>query len=241
MKKIVGKEKAVGENRTLVITDLHGCYDECIELLQKMAFDEENDTLINLGDIIDRGPKIYETFVFLRDLKERMGDRCVLIRGNHEQMMLDALENGGRDKDLWYYNSGEKTVYSFLHHKHRIHEFTDWFGEMPYYWSNENYNCVHASMTDPDPAKNTIETLIWGRGTDYSGKTVMTGHTPYRIPLYFLGGQYGKIQEDVWTVLPETGMIALDTGCVYGNRLTGMVIRDNGTFLVTSVQSNYKK
>ena len=96
----------MGEKRTLIITDLHGCYDECIQLLDKMAFDEENDTLINLGDTIDRGPKIYETFTFLRDLKERMGDRCILIRGNHEQMMLDAIENGGSDKDLWYYNSG---------------------------------------------------------------------------------------------------------------------------------------
>ena len=231
----------MGDSRTIVITDIHGCYDECRELLQKMAFDEKNDTLVNLGDTIDRGPKIYETFVFLRDLKERMGDRCVLIRGNHEQMMIDALYKGGRDKDLWYYNSGEKTVYSFLHHKHRIREYIDWYEKMPYYYATEKYNCVHASMTEPDPAANTIETLIWGRQTDYEGKTVLTGHTPYRMPLYFLGSHYGKIQEDVWTVLPETGMIALDTGCVYGNRLTGMVIRDNGTFLVTSVQSNVKK
>ncbi len=231
----------MGEKRTLVITDLHGCYDECIELLERMAFDEENDTLINLGDTIDRGPKIYETFVFLRDLKERMGERCILIRGNHEQMMLDAIANGGRDKDLWYYNSGKKTVDSFIHHKHKIKEFLDWYEAMPYYYATEKFNCVHASMKDPDPAANTIETLIWGRETDYSGKTVMTGHTPYRVPLYFLGGNYGKIQEDVWTVFPETGMIALDTGCVFGNRLTGMVIRDNGTFLVTSVQSGVKK
>ena len=229
------------KSRTLIITDIHGCYDECRELLRKMDFNEEIDTLINLGDTIDRGPRIYETFVFLRELKERMGDRCVLIRGNHEQMMLDAIAEGGRNKDLWYYNSGEKTVYSFLHHKHRIQEFLDWYEAMPYYYVTETFNCVHASLDDPDPEKNQIETLIWGRGTDYSGKTVMTGHTPYRVPLYFLGGQYGKIKEDVWTVLPETGMIALDTGCVYGNRLTGMVIRDDGTFLVTSVQSIVQK
>ncbi len=231
----------MGEKRTLIITDLHGCYDECRELLDKMAFDEENDTLINLGDTIDRGPKIYETFVFLRDLKERMGERLVLIRGNHEQMMLDACAEGGRSRDLWYYNSGEKTVFSFLHNKHRVQEFLDWYEAMPYYYAAENFNCVHASLTDPDPAANAIETLIWGRDTDYSGKIVMTGHTPYRAPLYFLGGQYGKIKEDVWTVLPETGMIALDTGCVYGNRLTGMVLREDGTFFITSVKSNVKK
>ena len=43
------------EKRTLIITDIHGCYDECGALLEKMSFDEETDTLINLGDTIDRG------------------------------------------------------------------------------------------------------------------------------------------------------------------------------------------
>ena len=36
-------------------------------------------------------------------------------------------------------------------------------------------------------------------------------------------------------------MIALDTGCVYGNRLTGMIIREDGTFMVTSVPSGVSK
>jgi len=226
--------------RTLVITDLHGCLDECKNLLAKMGFDEETDTLVNLGDTIDRGPKIYETFVFLRELKERMGDRCVLIRGNHEQMLLDAAWTGGRNKDLWYYNKGDKTVFSFLHHKHRYQEYLDWYEDMPYYYVTDKYNCVHASLLDPDPEKNETDTLLWGRDTAYEGKLVLTGHTPYRAPIFFQGESYGRIQEDVWTVLPETGMIALDTGCVYGNRLTGMTIRDDGTFLVTSVPSGVK-
>ena len=50
------------ENRILIITDLHGCLDECLQLLEALHFDEEKDTLINLGDTIDRGPQIYETF-----------------------------------------------------------------------------------------------------------------------------------------------------------------------------------
>ena len=44
----------MGDNRTLIITDLHGCYDECLQLLDKMGFREEEDLLINLGDTIDR-------------------------------------------------------------------------------------------------------------------------------------------------------------------------------------------
>lgn len=224
-------------HRTLIITDLHGCLEECVKLLEKMSFDEEKDTLINLGDTIDRGPLIYETFLYLRGLKERMGERCILIRGNHEQMMLDAIAEEGRSRELWYYNSGEKTVYSFLFHKHKIQEYLSWYEEMPYYYVTPRYSCVHASLKDPDPAGNEINTLIWGRDTNYEGKLVMTGHTPYKAPIYFLGEGYARIQEDVWTHLPQTGMIALDTGCVYGNRLTGMIIREDHAFLVTSVAS----
>ena len=108
---------------------------------------------------------------------------------------------------------------------------------MPYYYIGERFQCVHACLKDEDPAKNDVETLIWGRDTEYDGKLVLTGHTPYRMPLYFQGGGgVAVIEEGIWTKLPETGMIALDTGCVYGNRLTGMVIKKDG-FIVESVAS----
>lgn len=222
--------------RVVIITDLHGCFDECRQLLDKLSFDKTKDMLINLGDTIDRGPRIYELFVYLRELKEEMGDRCVLIRGNHEQMMLDSGDSEW-NKQLWYMNSGQKTVYAFLNHKHKIKEFRDWYEQMPYYYIDERFQCVHASLKDEDPAKNDHETLIWGRETDYSGKLVLTGHTPYKVPLYFNGAQpMGVIKEEVWGNLPKKGMIALDTGCVYGNRLTGMVI-EGDRFKVESVPS----
>ena len=223
--------------RVVIITDIHGCLDECRELLDKLSFDKTKDMLINLGDTIDRGPRIYELFDFLHGLKEEMGDRFVLLRGNHEQMMLDATGGSKADKELWYYNSGEKTVFSFINHKHKIQEFRSWYEAMPYYYTEERFQCVHASLKEEDPAKNDVETLIWGRDTEYDGKLVLTGHTPYRMPLYFQGGGgVAVIEEGIWTKLPETGMIALDTGCVYGNRLTGMVIKKDG-FIVESVPS----
>ncbi len=226
--------------RIVIITDLHGCYDECRQLLNKLSFDKDRDRLINLGDTIDRGPKIYEVFEFLRGLKEEMKERCVLIRGNHEQMMLDSIDRKGFGKRLWYMNSGEKTVFSFISHKHKINEFRDWYEQMPYYYVDERFIAVHACLVDEDPGKNEIDTLIWGRDTDYTGKLVLTGHTPYRIPLYFNGlNSTGAITEDRWGRLPTNGMIALDTGCVYGNKLTGMVIEED-RFMVTSVPSTVK-
>jgi serine/threonine protein phosphatase 1 len=92
-------------------------------------------------------------------------------------------------------------------------------------------------MKDEEPEKNTVETLIWGRDTDYEGKLLLTGHTPYKVPLYFCGSSpVGEITEGMWGRLPARGMIALDTGCVFGNRLTGMVI-EGDRFKVESVES----
>ena len=48
----------------------------------------------------------------VRKIRLEMGERCILIKGNHEQMMLDAA--GDRMMmNLWYTNGGEKTVRSF--------------------------------------------------------------------------------------------------------------------------------
>ena len=56
--------------------------------------------------------------------------------------------------------------------------------------------------------------------------------------MYFCGrDSVNTITEGMWGTLPEKGMIALDTGCVYGNRLTGMVIEED-RYKVMSVKSN---
>ena len=149
--------------RVVVITDIHGCLNECKRLLEKLEFDKSCDRLINLGDTIDRGPQIYEVFEFLRALKEEMGDRCVLIKGNHEQMMLDATRDSADKKtykNLWYMNSGEKTVFSFISHKHKINEFREWYEQMPYYYTEERLQCVHACLTDEDPRKHDAFVLL---------------------------------------------------------------------------------
>lgn len=235
--------------RTLVITDIHGCYDEMMRLLEKMHFNSASDVLICLGDTIDRGPKIYEVFQFLLQLREVMGRRLILVRGNHEQMMLDATDeelSASERRDnlrLWYYNSGQMTVQAFERHGHPITEFRSFYTAMPLYYVDNRFNAAHASMREESPADNDPETLLWGRGTEYTGKLVLTGHTPYKFPLWFLGdgsgkSAYARIPEGKPCELMATGTMALDTGCVFGNRLTGIIIEDR-RFVAVSVDSRY--
>lgn len=77
--------------RTIIVTDIHGCYPEFVNLLKKVSFQQDQDTLIILGDIIDRGAYSYEMIEYVRELQKNMKERCIVIRGNHEQMMLDAV------------------------------------------------------------------------------------------------------------------------------------------------------
>ena len=102
--------------RTIIIGDIHGCHQELLMLLAKVQLDREQDKLISLGDLMDRGDRSFQVFETFRVLKADMGERCVIIRGNHEQMMLDASVNPFA-RILWKQNGGGKTIKSFYRHQ----------------------------------------------------------------------------------------------------------------------------
>ena len=69
--------------QTYVIGDIQGCFDQLIELLKLVKFDETNDHLICAGDIINRGPKSLETIQYLSNLPN-----CTVTIGNHDLYLL---------------------------------------------------------------------------------------------------------------------------------------------------------
>ena len=87
---------------TYVMSDLHGMYNEFMQMLELIKFSEE-DTLYILGDIIDRGDKPLEIVDYVIEHKN-----IILLRGNHEQMYMDYYK--GRDYANWtQYNGGHTT------------------------------------------------------------------------------------------------------------------------------------
>lgn len=81
-----------------VVSDIHGCYQWLMDELQRRHFDPCADLLISVGDIIDRGP---DSVKCLQLLHEKWFQA---VRGNHEQMALDAIESN--DFALWAMNGG---------------------------------------------------------------------------------------------------------------------------------------
>ena len=126
--------------RTIIIGDVHGCFKEFAELLEKCEIGSE-DRLILLGDLMDRGPKSREVFEKVCEMKASMGDRFCLVRGNHEEMLLDAVLN--QNESLWKSNGGMKTKSSFGPEKQKLIECADWIKvNMPYYQEFEREELI---------------------------------------------------------------------------------------------------
>lgn len=79
--------------------DLHGCFALLMNRLRQLRFDPQADLLISVGDLIDRGPQSADCLGLLPCRWFRA------VRGNHEQMALEALESG--DMRLWQMNGGD--------------------------------------------------------------------------------------------------------------------------------------
>ncbi len=232
--------------RYVVITDIHGCFDKMRELLAKVQFDGEKDMLILAGDLMDRGPKNVECFLYIRDLKAAMGDRFVYILGNHDQMLIDAEEPGFRfrhgKRELWYYNGGDLTTEAFRKAEIPLQDAAVWLRENTVlYYAGEGFRVLHADILN-DCALSEIprHTAIWGRTVAdknlYHGPFTLLGHTPMRTAVWFQGDGRMAVQvpEEKLFRLPEVGAMILDTGGVYGNKFTAAVIED-GTLMLHSV------
>lgn len=197
--------------RIYAVGDIHGCYDKLLELIDKMDIDFEADTLVFLGDYIDRGPQSFEVVAYLAELKQRYSN-TIFLKGNHEEMLEKYLS--GEDRITYLVNGGQQTLESYMNRPRPEGEpaipstHLEFFKSLRIYYETQNYIFVHAGLKNKVPLeKQKTEDLLWIRRRfieskyDY-GKMVVFGHTPLHEPL----------------LLPNK--IGIDTGAVYGNRLT---------------------
>ncbi|QIF00190.1 metallophosphoesterase family protein [Roseimicrobium sp. ORNL1] len=169
--------------RTFAIGDIHGCLMAFETLLSIVPF-QPGDTLVTLGDYVDRGPD--SCGVIERLVKWHGETNLITLQGNHEIMMLMAHE----DKDVirdWCDAGGDATMASYLERKYPEIPSAHWdFLEktLPYYES-ATHIFVHATV-DPDrPMNQQPDHMLywerfWNSSRHVSGKMVICGHTPQR-------------------------------------------------------------
>lgn len=166
------------ENRKklFVVSDIHGYYTLLKEALDKAGFDPENEDhlLICCGDYFDRGSENYNVLKYIERIKNK-----VLLRGNHEDMLLEIFDRGYMQLHNQI-NGTVETIIEFFG-KYSIDEWgridvsgksrmldrvTDFISEMQDYFETKNYVFVHGWLPTKENCEGVQIDSKWRNASD---------------------------------------------------------------------------
>lgn len=200
--------------KIFAIGDIHGCISHLDRLVAQLDMDEEEDTLVFVGDYIDRGLDPKGVIDYIIDIRKNIRN-VVCLLGNHEEMFLNYCLDG-RDEDLYMSNGGMDTLASYGFSRRGTGELIlppshrEFFAGLRTYHETDDYIFVHAGLRPGIPLdQQDRNDLLWIRfefiKSRYDfGKTVIYGHTPVSLD----------------KPLIDKNKVNIDTGAVYGGRLT---------------------
>jgi serine/threonine protein phosphatase 1 len=201
---------------TCVIGDIHGCITPLMELLEHVV--DRADSIIFLGDYIDRGPDSKKVIDEILGLKRRHR-QVITLMGNHEFMLQNYLL--GYDEGVFLQVGGKETLTSYgiapetghaqagLSIPEAHHAF---FNELQLYWEDRCAIYVHAGLQPGvHISRQSREACLWIRNefirSSYAfDKPVVFGHTVFKKPFI------------------KKNKIGIDTGAVYGKKLTALLL-----------------
>lgn len=202
----------VRTGRRLIVGDIHGCKRTFVKLLKKIDFSAEDELYI-LGDLINRGKNSSGVLNHIIMLKES-GYNITTLRGNHEQMLLNIIENepekihsflrSQKSEDLLGSNGYVKTKYINL------------LKESPYYVELDNFILVHAALDlSSDNIFENKEFMLFSRyqrgsTAKLNGKQLIHGHVATNIKI---------IKNSIAEKFP---IISVDNGCIYTTERKGL-------------------
>jgi len=192
-----------------VIGDIHGCIKTLRTLIEDQIQPGRRDKIIFVGDYVDRGPDSKGVLSYLMELR-LMGYHLVMLKGNHEDMMVRSVYSSEARKN-WFYNGGMPTLRSFgVRDASEVPDhFLEFINTLDYYHIMEDFFIVHAGLNFnlPDPLAD-LEGMLWIRNKSVlpekiGNRRMVHGHTPVPVE---------KIKEAVES---NSYDIDLDAGCVY--------------------------
>jgi len=256
---------------TYVIGDVQGCYQPLMQLLQKISFDQNNDTLWFTGDLVNRGPQSLEVLRYVHEL----GDKHQTVLGNHDLHLL-AVAAGTQTQ-----HDGD-TLNDILSAPDKD-ALLDWLRHRPLLIKYEDYVMTHAGLAPAwtvekaqalaheveivlrgKESKKLFEHMYGNQPDQWSDE--LTGYDRLRCIInYFTRMRFchadgrlnlsnkGAVKDKEENLLPwfevvpranadaniifghwaalegvvdVPNLFALDTGCVWGNKLTAMRLGD---------------
>ncbi len=216
------------EEKIFAVGDIHGCHKQLVTLLTRLPLNKDRDTIIFLGDYINRGPdtrKVLDTLVEIQHTYAHP----VFLKGNHEQALLayadtgdveivpflrvigveaTASSYGARVRNLQHLACFPPDHQAFLRNlqfSHRVGNYLFTHADVP----DDRLSAIVSGKPVP-PLDGQLEAELLSsrrlaeQKNAIDGIVIVFGHSPFQFPL----------------VLPDR--ICLDTGAVYGNALTAL-------------------
>jgi len=227
--------------KTFVIGDVHGRCAQLQGLLHMIPRDPENDTLVFLGDLIDRGFDVPGCVERVYSLCKESPDRVRCLRGNHEQMLLEFIDGVG---NIWLspVTGGERTFEQYTGRALKVDkerdfedarelirdsipaDYLEFLRSLPLFYEDEFAIYVHAGLDHgKHPNESTPEALLWTRDMEfyknYRGKPCLFGHTP--TPFLPLRGRLGR-----HGIYISNSAIGIDTGYNHHSPLSCLSLPD---------------
>ena len=183
-------------NRIFVMSDIHGQYELFLKMLDKIKL-KRKDLLVIIGDICDRGKKSYE--IYMKCMKMiKLGYNLKFILGNHEDMLLEDLENDypiryeteySVFRNSKYFENKDMKDWHEENFLEEIEWLVKWLKNCPLIISGNENIFVHAGLDLKKVLeKQEKETVLWIREEfwimenveleEYKGKNIYFGHTP---------------------------------------------------------------
>ncbi len=232
--------------RTFVTGDIHGDLHALLRVMGKLPELDQSDTLVFLGDYVDRGPNSAQVVDHVRNLSKRVAAKVITLRGNHEDAWLAAIDRGWPEFVIPRSHGCRQAMESYigatagdddfdaelfavmLRGKFFPSDVVTWMRGLPYYYEDEHAIYVHAGLVSAKDGtflhpSETLQkvALLWVRDQNffrnYRGKRVVFGHTVTGTLPEELSSYTPEDPSDMWAG-PCT--IGIDTGSGKGGFLT---------------------
>lgn len=234
------------KKKLFVVSDVHGHYTLLKEALDQAGFDRNNEDhlLICCGDYFDRGDENMEVLRFLERVK-----RKVLLRGNHEDLLLKLLQTG-KLQPHHYINGTMSTLQNIFgkYFADPVNDTIDFSGktritdrlcefieETADYYETEHYVFVHGWLpenAETDKARKSTtaqdwEKARWVKWTErYNGerpladKTLICGH----VPTFYANALDPSRDKRDFSIFYGNGIIAIDAGTADTKQVNVLVL-----------------
>ena len=212
--------------RTLIVGDIHGCWREFDKLLDRTGFGDD-DLLICVGDILNRGPKTWRVARFFRDTPNAW-----TVLGNHELRMARSIR-----REMAASWSHQQTLAELSRKKQKA--WADWLLELPAVITTPRVVVAHARLNPKRKLTRQNPEYVCAGGS----RPVWIDLDADGVPLWFHDQQekriicIGHFRYPRVEVVPQR-LYALDTGCVYGGRLTALVL-PKGKLVSVEAKTDY--